>query len=466
MSYLTNITNGDKFAAEAKKRGHELPSTEKRAAELSLGGLRELRSKIKATTKDMLDNWSERDDAALSIAHDAGLNLMEEVAEEIELRERAGGFDAPRENSLRPGGRDIEVRGHDDGDGNNLVGRGVRGRGGWSDDRGQSVRVLAPNENLAPETRQAGPGFGDIVRALHTGPRNDLERRALAEGSGPAGGYTVATPLATWFIDRLRGQSVCIAAGARTVEMTSDSLAIARLATDPLASWVEENALVPTSDATFSRVQFNAQKLIVLVKVSRELLEDSVNAGDMIDQAFAQSMALELDRVALSGSGASPEPLGIINTPGINSISLGANGGVPTQHDFLVDAVYEVLLDQGGPITAAVWHPRTWKTLSKLKDGQGNYLTRFHPEEIENARRLVTPALPINEVQGTANNTSSAIVGNFAHLMIGIRKNLEIRKYDGPYIANDQIAFVARLRADVQLSQPEAFCRIRGIKDA
>jgi HK97 family phage major capsid protein len=113
-------------------------------------------------------------------------------------------------------------------------------------------------------------------------------------------------------------------------------------------------------------------------------------------------------------------------------------------------------------VTAAVYHPRTWRSVTKLKDSTG--LPLAAPKEIAELPKLVTTAMPINETQGTSNDASSIILGNFAHMMIGVRKELHIMKFDGPFIANDQIAFVARLRADVQLSQPAAFNRVRGVR--
>ena len=66
------------------------------------------------------------------------------------------------------------------------------------------------------------------------------------------------------------------------------------------------------------------------MKISRELLEDSINIGDILTGALANALALELDRVALLGSGTAPEPRGIFNTSGILSQSQGDNGAALT----------------------------------------------------------------------------------------------------------------------------------------
>jgi HK97 family phage major capsid protein len=337
-----------------------------------------------------------------------------------------------------------------------------RGTSGWADTDGNPVRVLRSNENLS-EQRVDGVALGDAVRAMVTGPRNEAEKRALSEGTTSAGGYTVPTPLATWFIDRLRAQSVAIRAGAVTVPMTSQTLAIARLETDPAIGWRAENAGIATGDPTFGRVLLTAKSLAGIVKVSRELLMDTVNAGAMIEQALAKTMALEIDRAAIYGDGTSNSPTGVVNTSGINSVSMGTNGATVASvgYDKMLDAVYELMLDNAADPTAAIMHPRTAIALQKLKDTANNPL--LIPDMVARVPKLTTTAAPITETQGTANNASSVVLGDFSQLMIGVREEITIRMLDQIYAENGQIALLVHARADMQLAHKESFCKLVGI---
>lgn len=331
---------------------------------------------------------------------------------------------------------------------------------GWTDARGAPVRVLERNERFA-QSRTAGMSFGDHVRALAIGPRNDAERRALAEGTGSEGGFTVPTPLAGEFIDRLRAKSVAIRAGARTVPMTSSSLAIARLDTDPAVTWRLENSLIDDSDPAFSRVLLEAKGVAGIVKVSRELLADSVNVSEMVTNAFAQAMALELDRVAMWGDGLDDGPVGITGTTGINEVSMGTNGAALASYDKLIDAVYQMQLDNSEDPTAMVMHPRTAAELAKLKDGMENPLVA--PEMIARIPRLTSTAASIAETQGTATNASSIVFGDFRNLFIGVRDEMTITVLRERYADYGQIGFLVWMRADVQLAHKASFCRLKGI---
>lgn len=337
---------------------------------------------------------------------------------------------------------------------------------GWRDSVGRPVRVLSKGERVAdafPRSEGiAQVGFGEVIRMMAVGQGRLEVRNALSEGTNSAGGYTVPSYLLGELIDRLRSQSVAIQAGARTVMLDTQKVSIARLATDPTVSWRSENAAVGTGDPTFENVQFTARSLACLVKCSRELIEDSVNLEEALRNAFAQAMALEIDRVALLGSGTPPEPGGIFNTANVNSVSMGTDGAALTNWDKVLDALYEIELDNGGTVTALAMHPRTWRVIQGFKDTTNQPL--LPPPGVAEIPMLRTTQIPINQTQGVATTCSSIIGGNFEELMIGVRSELSIQLLRELYAENGQFGFVAHLRADVQLAHPESFVKLIGIK--
>jgi HK97 family phage major capsid protein len=330
---------------------------------------------------------------------------------------------------------------------------------GWRDQRGETVKVYTRDDCLAE--RRSDVSVGDLVRAKITGPRNDAEKRALSEGTDSAGGYTVPAYLASEFIDKLRANSVAVRAGAITVPMESETLAMARLTGDPTVAWRAENAAIAEGDPTFDRVTFTAKTLAGGIKLSRELAEDSLNVGRMIENALAQAAARQLDFGAIYGDGTSNAPTGITNTSGINTVSMGTNGAALASYDKLIDAVYEMQVDNAADPTAMIMHPRTGVALAKLKDADNNPLVP--PEMIGRIPRLTTTAAAIDETEGTAVDASSIVLGNFRELMIGMRHSMEIRVFDQTYASTGQLYVVVWLRADVQLAHPVSFCTLTGI---
>ncbi|WP_252257509.1 phage major capsid protein [Erythrobacter aurantius] len=343
-----------------------------------------------------------------------------------------------------------------DGPGAFLSGR----RADWVDARGNPVRVLSRADQFSQRS-YTGPSVGDLIAAKISGPRNEAEERALSASTNSAGGFTVPEPLAQDFIDLMRRNSSAISAGAITVPMESETLAIARATGDPSVAWRAENAAVSETDPTYDRVTFTAKTLAGGVKMSRELAADSLNIGALVQQQLAAKMALELDRAAIWGDGSGASPTGVTNTSGINTVSMGTNGAAIADYDKLLDAIYELTLDDVPGPYAGIMHPRTQLAIQKLKDSQNNPLTQ--PEWIRNTPPFVTTAAPIDETEGTADNASSIVFGNFSHLMIGLRQSVEIRIFDQTYAATGQLYVQAWMRADVQLSQPKAFSVLTGV---
>src|SRR5262245_57383433 len=122
--------------------------------------------------------------------------------------------------------------------------------------------------------------------------------------------------MAQW-IDRLRAALVVVQAGAVTVPLRSDTTKIARLLTDPTAAWRSENAAVAESDPVLEAVTFTPRSLDVFFKTSRELIEDSVNAAEILEATLVRSFAVEVDRVCLHGTSTPPQPRGLRTTTGV-----------------------------------------------------------------------------------------------------------------------------------------------------
>jgi HK97 family phage major capsid protein len=354
---------------------------------------------------------------------------------------------------------------------NALLGGGARGNNDghfetWKDERGKSVPVLKNNQSWASAV-QTGPapnfGFGDFIKAMVLPSGNPEIMAGLSEAGGIAGGdVSVNVNLLAPVIDLMRAKTVCIQAGALTVPIETELTNIVRVAADPTPTWRSEAAAVTSAQPTFERVQFAPKSLAVLVKVSQELLEDSINLNEALMQCFAGAFAVELDRVALLGTGTAPQPHGISGTTNVGSVSMGTNGAALTNYDPFINAVSALLTANAQMPTAAIMSPRTLTNAAKLKDTLGQPQRR--PDLIQNLPFLSTTSVPNNQTQGTSSLASEAIVGDFTQLMFGIRNSLRIRLLQERFLGDTlEFGFLAYLRADVQLRHPQSFCEVVGI---
>lgn len=329
---------------------------------------------------------------------------------------------------------------------------------------GRLVPVYGPGESMRSAfttNEYDGLTAGDMLRALACGASSDMERRALSEGTDSAGGYTVPAILSAQMIDLMRKKARVTQAGARSITVDSNRHAFAKLLTDPTPAWRGELASVGTGDPTFGEVVFEPKSLAVLVRVSEELLQDSINAGTALQTAIANALALEVDRACLFGTGASNQPTGLFTTSGINSVSMGTNGAAIDDYAPVLDACEDILEDNGELPTAAIMAPRTWRVFAGLADSTGQPLRR--PEAIANLPFLESTQVPINQTQGTATDASCVLLGDFSQMVLGYRQTLRVEVLKERFRDTLEIGFLAHLRFDMQVWQAGAFAKIVGV---
>jgi HK97 family phage major capsid protein len=198
----------------------------------------------------------------------------------------------------------------------------------------------------------------------------------------------------------------------------------------------------------------------VQIDISAELMADSLNLGTSLPDMLSAAMALELDRVALIGSGTPPEPQGIAGTSGIGTF---AQDALIASYANLSKARTGVMTNNRGSLSAYIMHPRDEGSFVDLLDSNGQPL--MAPSAISAIPMLTTTQIPVDG--GAGNDESTIIAGNFSHLLVGIRSNIQVELFKGPkYISNLQYTMVAHMRADIAVEDPKAFYTLTGVGQA
>lgn len=331
-----------------------------------------------------------------------------------------------------------------------------------------AVPVLTHAHSMASlEQKADAPTMGRLLRGMVLGGRandaNELadERKALGIAGDPAGGYTVAGALSAQWIDALRSQMVLSRAGCRTIPMDTGTLSLARVVDDPTIAWHAENAALGTGDPTFGAVNLNAKTCVCLVRLSLELSQDSANIEQILQSTIVSAMAGAIDRAGLVGvtTDAAAAPSGIMNLANRNTVT---SIGAPTSWDWVVDGMTELLIDNVPmeSIGALVAHPKVWAKMAKLKTGIANDKTPLPmPAEVGALPKLWTTAAPL-----TGGTTADAVIGNWSDLLMGLRKDINVRVLSEAFMgSNLQVAVLAYARVDFAATRPQSFCTLEGI---
>src|SRR3546814_7093347 len=89
--------------------------------------------------------------------------------------------------------------------------------------------------------------------------------------------------------------------------MEERTVTASRQLTDPTVHWRAEAGTIDPSDPTFELVQLVAKSVAVRCQGTAEIAQDSPNFGAQLMAVMHRSLAQEIDRVGLIGSGESNE---------------------------------------------------------------------------------------------------------------------------------------------------------------
>jgi len=325
------------------------------------------------------------------------------------------------------------------------------------DEGGEEVRSIRHDESYRAACGYRPEAFsvGKLIRGLACGIWDGAEtekRAAYSEGTSATGGYLLSPAQSAKVIDLARAKSVVSAAGAVTVPMTTETLKLAVVESDPTAYWTAENASITESEGTFAAVQLRARALAVYCEASLELMRDSANAGQIIEATITAALAQKLDATFLNGSGADPVPTGLLNATGVATYDVG--GAI--SHDHLLNGCRALWRENVEP-AAMIYDPNVRAAIAKLKDGDGEY--QPVPPEVAGLTRHMA-----STVSSTDSN-AAMYIGDFSNCLIGLRSDIEIEMSGtaGTAFQTKKIAIRGLLRADFAVARANDVVRMGGI---
>jgi HK97 family phage major capsid protein len=304
--------------------------------------------------------------------------------------------------------------------------------------------------------------------------------RSMSTSSGSA---LVPTVWASDIIDRARNFAAVLQAGAEIVPMDAKVVQIGRLTADPTAAFRTEGSTITASDPTFDNVTLTATTQSALVVGSLEWFQDASNVDEIVSNAIAKAIGLNLDLVGLYGSittGAGsinlatpPNPrgiLGALNATAATSVlpSSGAatNGTTQTVGSFwneILDTVYTPA-DFNEQPNALIWNSKAARMYAKVYDTTGQPLRR--PAALDGVQTYVSNQIP-SYTQGTMTSVATDVFcGDFTQLLIGQRLELHIQTLTERYAELGQVGIVANWRGDVGVARSRAFSVYKAIKGA
>lgn len=277
---------------------------------------------------------------------------------------------------------------------------------------------------------------------------------ALQEGTDSEGGYLVPDEFERTLVEALEEENV-FRTLAHVIRTSSGDRKIPVVASKGSASWVDEEGAYQESDDAFSQVSIGAYKLGTMIKVSEELLADSVfDLEAYISKEFARRIGAREEESFFNGDGKG-KPLGILAATGGAEVGVTAASATAITADEVIDLFYSLKAPYR---KNAVWvlNDATVKQIRKLKDTTGQYL--WQPSLVAGTPDTILgrPVKTSAFMPTAAAGAKTIAFGDFKYYWIADRQGRTFKKLSELYAANGQVGFMGTQRVDGKLILPEA----------
>lgn len=279
-------------------------------------------------------------------------------------------------------------------------------------------------------------------------------RNALQEGTDSEGGYLVPDEFERTLVKALEEENI-FRKLAKIIQTSSGDRKIPVVTTHGSAAWLDEEEQLTESDEVFGQTSLSAHKLGTFIKVSDELLNDSVfDLESYISTEFARRIGSKEEEAFFTGDG-SGKPTGIFAASGGADVGVTSAAAAALTADELIDLFYSL---RSPYRKKAVWvmNDSTVKAIRKLKDGNGQYLwqpalTAGTPDTILNR-----PVYTSSYVPAIAAGAKTIAFGDFGYYWIADRQGRSFKRLNELFATTGQVGFMATQRVDGKLILSEA----------
>ena len=389
--------------------------------------LREKRAKAWEAAKAFLDSH-RKENGILSTEDDAAYTRMEQeitdLGKEIARLERQEALDAEL---------------------NRPVNKPLTGKpGGKADTDGAEDKTGRGSEEYRKN-------FWNAMRSK--APMPDVTN-ALQIGTDSEGGYLVPDEYERTLVEALEEENV-FRQMAKVIQTSSGDRKIPVVASKGTASWIDEEGAFPESDDAFGQVSIGAYKLGTMIKVSEELLNDSVfDLQSYISREFARRIGAKEEEAFFTGDGKG-KPLGVLAAAGGAETGVTAASSTAVTADELMDLYYSL---KSPYRKKSVWvlNDSTIKAIRKLKDNNGQYL--WQPSLVAGTPDTILgrPVKTSAYMPTIAAGAKPIAFGDFSYYWIADRQGRSFKRLNELFAATGQVGFLASQRVDGKMILAEA----------
>jgi HK97 family phage major capsid protein len=316
----------------------------------------------------------------------------------------------------------------------------------------------------AAQVKHSRSASGVLIPWEVLGGNRAAETPGQVVGTFGDGGALVSTDrLDGQFIDLIRNRSAFLNSGLTMLSGLEGNVEIPKKLGSSQYFFVGENQDVANSKLQFGLVNLIPRTIGVRVPISRRMMiQASPDIEMLVRSDMAESVALGMDYTIGYGTGNGSQPLGIIKTTGIGSVTLG--GGT--------DKVFPTSLG-GGTHNCGDWGDyvdlETALAANNLDAGSMRYimnsvvrggLKQTLRAQAAGSDYVIRDDNSVNGYPVTVSNQmeqNDVLFGNFADCVVGMWSGLDLVIDPYTQSANGQVILTVHQDFDLALRRPESF---------
>lgn len=320
-----------------------------------------------------------------------------------------------------------------------------------------SQPTSSPLSNMPTSTGEKskkGRASDQYAKDMLTAMRTNFHQVSdiLQEGVDADGGYLVPEEWDSRLIDVLNEENIM--RGLATHITTSGEHKINIAGAKPTAAWIEEGGALQFTDAKFGQKIMDAHKLHVAVKLTEELLYDSMfDLASYITTQFGIAIANAEEDAFLNGDGKG-KPTGLFDETNGGTVAKTLTG-TKLGTDDVLDLVY-ALKRPYRKKASFIMNDQTLAALRKLKDNNGAYIWQPSYQAGEPDRLLGYAVHTSAFAPELAAGKPVMAFGDYSYYNIGDRGSRSMQELRELFAGNGMIGYVAKERVDGLLVLPEA----------
>ena len=276
---------------------------------------------------------------------------------------------------------------------------------------------------------------------------------ALQVGTDSEGGYLAPDEYQHTLIQALEEQNI-FRKLAHVISTGSGERKIPVVASKGSAAWIDEEAAYPESDDAFGMVSIGAYKLATMIKVSEELLNDSVfDVPAYIAKEFARRIGAAEEEAFFTGDGKG-KPTGILAAGGAE-VGVTAAAANAITMDEVMDLFYSLRAPYRRN-AVFLMNDSSVKALRKLKTQNGDYIWQPSVQVGEPDKLLGRPIYTSSYMPALEAGAKGILFGDLGYYWVADRQGRTFKRLNELYAPTGQVGFLSSERVDGKLILPEA----------